>query len=172
MKDAATVLRERARRLAAEAASRGAPEPELHVVEFRLGGERYAVESTRVAAVAPLRQLVAVPGVPGFILGIAHVRGALVAVLDLRVLFDLPRTALGDGGNLVLVRDGGREVGLVADEVPGALAVRVADLGPPPSTLVGLRRDALRGVGADGLAVLDVPTLLRDTRLVVNEEAR
>ncbi len=172
MKDGQTVLRERARRLAAETTARRAPEQVLHVIEFRLGGERYAVESAHVDAVAPLRQLVPVPGVPGFILGLAHVRGTIVAVVDLRVLFDLPCPALGDGGKLVMVRDGGREVGLVADEVPGARIVPVADIGAPPSTFVDLRRDVVRGVAADGLAVLDARALLGDARLVVDEDTR
>jgi purine-binding chemotaxis protein CheW len=172
MKDAQTVLRERARRLAAETTTLRAPEQVLQVIEFRLGGERYAVESAHVAAVAPLRQLVPVPGVPGFILGLAHVRGMLVAVLDLRVLFDLPRPALGDGGKLVLVGDGGREIGLVADEVPGAREVPIAGIGAPPTTFVDLRRDALRGIALDGLAVLDAHALLGDARLVVDEETR
>ncbi|MBI5502896.1 MAG: purine-binding chemotaxis protein CheW [Deltaproteobacteria bacterium] len=170
MKDARTVLRERARRLAAETGARGAPQEVLQVVEFRLGSERYAVEESSVTAVAPLRQLVPLPGVPGFVLGLAHVRGALVAVLDLRILFDLPRPALGDGGKLVLVSPGGRELALVADEVPGARALPVAELGPPPASFADLRRDALRGITADGLALLDARTLLGDARLVVDDE--
>ena len=56
--------------------------------------------------------------------------------------------------------------------MPGARIVPVADIGAPPSTFVDLRRDVLRGVAADGLAVLDARALLGDARLVVDEDTR
>ena len=68
--DKKQVLRARARELAREPhasslAGRAAG-PAVEVVEFLLAGERYAVESTRVREVYPLRELTPLPCTPPF----------------------------------------------------------------------------------------------------------
>ncbi len=55
-------------------------------VLFRLGKERYALESEHVIEVIPRLPLRRQPGTPGFVAGLLNFRGTLVPVLDLGTL--------------------------------------------------------------------------------------
>jgi purine-binding chemotaxis protein CheW len=82
------ILRARALGLAAEATA--APGESSEVLEFVLAQERYAIETAWVREVVPLRDLTPLPGLPAFVLGIIHLRGQIVSLLDLRKFFELP----------------------------------------------------------------------------------
>src|ERR1700742_3830344 len=94
-RSASETLRDRAAALARPLADL-APLARQAVVVFGFGGETYALETRhrqqgqRFAAVTPL------PGAPAHVLGVASVRGVLLAVFDLRVLLGVPRPQLGD----------------------------------------------------------------------------
>jgi len=56
------ILKERARVLAREQEAEGRREERLEIVEFLLAGERYAIESSWVREVYPLKDLTPLPG--------------------------------------------------------------------------------------------------------------
>jgi purine-binding chemotaxis protein CheW len=143
----------------------------LPVAVFLLAGERYAVDVTRVLAIQPLEDLTPVPHTPPHIAGVAIVRGRVLAVLDLRALFDLPRQGLTENSRVLVVQGAGIEAGLLADEVLAVENLRPDALEAPLAHLAGARAEYLRGITADMTAVLDVDALLGDRRLVVHDEA-
>lgn len=166
---AARVLCERARALA----RRPAPPEEggsLEAVEFRLAGERYAVEAAWVREVYPLCELCPVPCTPAFVMGIINLRGEVVSVIDLGRFFELPARGLGELSRVIVLRSDSMELGVLADDVVGVRRLPLRDVQPPLPTHTGVRADYLRGVTGDGLVVLDGGKLLSDRRLVVNEE--
>ncbi|MBD2838112.1 purine-binding chemotaxis protein CheW [Pseudomonas sp. JM0905a] len=55
-------------------------------LQFRMGGDRYALDVHEVVEVLPLRQLKQVPEAPEWVAGVFSHRGALVPVLDLGIL--------------------------------------------------------------------------------------
>ena len=169
-RDDAAILRDRARHLARPPA-RGAVAEACDVLEFGLAGERYALEAARVLDVQPLRELAPLPGTPPFLRGIVNVHGALVGVVDLRKFFGLPERGIADLHRVVLLGDGARAIGLLADTVEGVIALDLATVESSLPTLGGIREDFVRGVTADGLVVLDAGAILADPRLVVDEEA-
>src|SRR5258707_9878632 len=76
------ILQERAKGLARERKAVDRQEEQLEVVEFLLAGERYAVESSWVREIYPLKDLTPLPGTPSFVPGIINVRGQIVSVVD------------------------------------------------------------------------------------------
>jgi purine-binding chemotaxis protein CheW len=142
----------------------------LEVVEFLLAGEHYAIESTAVREVHPVRELTPLPCTPPFVPGIMNVRGQILAVVDLRPFFDLPMPGLTDLNKVVILRAGDMELGILADAVIGMRVVRREEIQPPPPTFTGLRTDYLHGVTVEGLIVLDTGKIATDSRIVVHEE--
>jgi purine-binding chemotaxis protein CheW len=140
------------------------------VVEFLLAGEHYAIESTAVREVHPLRELTPLPCTPPFVLGIMNVRGQIMAVVDLRRFFDLPLPDLTDLNKVVILRSGNMELGILADAVIGVRVIPRQEIQPPPPTFTGLRADYLHGVTVQGLIVLDAGRIAADGRIVVHEE--
>lgn len=165
------ILEERARRLARPMEEASAPTEALELLVFSVEAERYGIETAHVVEVVPLRALTPVPCVPDFVVGVIHHRGRMLPVLDLGRLVGLGARAAAETGRVVSLEVGPMAFGLRADAVGGVAHARTAELAPPAGTDPGGRRTLLRGVSADGVAVLDVEALAADARLVINEEA-
>ncbi|CAN5918424.1 N/A [soil metagenome] len=165
---AAQILRDRARILAR--APEQAADVTIDVLEFALGGERYAVETRDVGEVYPLKDLTPLPGTPSFIRGVVNLRGHILPVIDLKKLFDLPEQGLTDLHCIIVVRGNDLEFGLLADAVVGVRPIAVRSLQASLPTLTGVRHEYLKGVTAERLVVLDLPRILADPKIVVHEE--
>jgi purine-binding chemotaxis protein CheW len=165
----AEVLRARARAAAGSARAGEAPEAVLEVLEFVLAGERYALETGCLREVTPLKDFTPLPGTPPFLLGIVHLRGRIISIVDLRKFFDLPAAGIGDLNKLLVLYSERMEFGVLADAVLGIRSLPVTSIQPSLPTLEGIRSRYLKGVTGDGMAILDGTRLLEDPSLVVNE---
>ena len=84
----------------------------------KLGPERYAIETNRVAEVIPRVRLREVPHAPDFVVGLFVFRGEVVPVIDLRKLMWGRECELFLNTRIVLVRlDDNRLLGLLAEDV-------------------------------------------------------
>jgi purine-binding chemotaxis protein CheW len=104
--------------------------PEEHketaeVVVVRLGGCRYALPMPAVAEVGRPPSLTRVPGLPGWVAGVANWRGRVLAVLDLRPLLSADPAQLDRRGRLVVLTRNGITAGLLTEGVEGT-----SDLNP------------------------------------------
>lgn len=163
------ILAERARELARAEVREQRREEQIEIVEFLLAHETYALESSFVREVYPLKDLTALPGTPAFVAGVINVRGRIVSVVDLKRLIDLPAKGLTDLNKVVIVGDRHMEFGLLADAMVGVRRIAIADIQPPPPVLTGIRADYLRGVTLDRHVILDVARLLADPSVVVRQ---
>ena len=170
MADDAGILRARARALARPAAAAGSTAAStLHVLEFRLSDERYAIETRFLREVHPLVDLTRIPCTPSFVLGVVNVRGRIVPVLDLKKLFGLPERGLTDLHWVVIVEQHDVEVGLLADTVVDVCTLpddALQSLAGPTTMDSGY----VRGVTGERLVVLDASRILTDPKLIVDEE--
>jgi chemotaxis signal transduction protein len=102
------------------AALQGAPGERILLV--RVAGHAYAMRMTEVSAVVADRKLVTVPSPVLDLLGLAGIRGSLVAVYGLSSLLGHgPSTG---GGRWIAVCQAGEPVGLSFGELDGQLSVR------------------------------------------------
>lgn len=164
------VLRARAQALARPPAPTDLEGEVLDVLEFQLASERYAVETSFVREVLPLRDLTPLPCTPPHLLGIVNVRGRILPVFDIKRFFDLPDQGLTDLHRILLIHGHGLELGLLADAVTGTRSLPVDGLQPPLPTLTGIRAEYLLGLTPEGLVVLDLERILTDPKIVVHEE--
>jgi purine-binding chemotaxis protein CheW len=166
--DDASILRERARKLA-RPAGQATTGPALEVLEFRLASERYALETSYVREVHPLRNLTSLPCTPAFVLGVVNLRGQIVPVLDLKKFFGLAEQGLTDLHRIILVGNDDLEFGLLADISVGVHSIAMDSIQPAPPTLDGPGAEYLKGVTADRLVILDLAAILADPRILVDE---
>jgi purine-binding chemotaxis protein CheW len=167
--ECARVLEARARLSAREPVQRKAAAERLDVIEFLLAQERYGIATCYVREVLPLLELTPLPGVPSFVLGIANVRGQIVSVMDIKRFFDLPEKGMSNQNQLIVVRSGAMELGILADEVLGVTSIAREELQPPLPTMTGIRAEYLRGLTAEGLAVLEIERILADRGIIVEK---
>lgn len=163
------MMRERSRKIARAPEERSSVEQAIELVEFTLGQERYAVESSFIREVCPLKDITPLPGAPSFVVGIINVRGQIVSVIDLRRLFGLADAELSGVGNVIILHNAQMEFGILTDEVVGMSHLSPENLQPSLLVLAGAREEYLLGITADRVAVIHAERLLTDAKLIVQD---
>lgn len=144
------------------AEARGRADAQTRVCLLTLGGEVYAVDLRHVREVFEVDVITPVPGMPPALVGVTNVRGAVIPVMDLRRMLNLP-TAGPAPQYAVIIKHGNHQVGVLVERVPEIRTVKTEQFLPTPSgdaregkpflTAV-LRLDDRMG------GVVEVPTLL------------
>ena len=162
------ILQERARALA-RVAEVGEGEG-MQLVVFSLANETYGIETDYVKEVQPLQRVSHVPCTPNFVVGVINIRGSIYSVVDIRGFFGVPRQEITDLTKVILVNAAGLEVGILADDVSGAMSVPLAEIKPPLAAQATVKEEYVQGVTKDMLIILNLEALIRDERLIVHEE--
>jgi purine-binding chemotaxis protein CheW len=156
--ETASILAERARRLAAPRApaKSGAL---LELIAFGLANERYAIETRYVVDLLRGAETALLPGVEPPLLGIVAWRGELLPLLDLPRILGLSPEGAASSTHLVILGDD-RPAFVVQVDAPLDLHdLPRSDVRP----MVGARdgRHLFQGVTTDALLVLDAADLIR-----------
>ena len=163
------ILRERALNLA-KAARSGQALPageEIDVLAFQAAGERYAFEAAHVSQILPMSSVTPIPGVPKFVVGIVAAQGEVLAVIDLRVLLDLPLAKLAEPKSIVVLKGAAMEFGILAEEILGMERYPAAVLTQGSPALTNNDALYLKGVTPDRTAILNAEQLLSESSPVI-----
>ncbi|HUJ00228.1 MAG TPA: chemotaxis protein CheW [Usitatibacter sp.] len=87
------------------------------VLVFVLGKEEYGVDILKVQEIRGYEKVTPIPSAPEYLKGVVNLRGVIVPVIDMRVKFRLPDVRYDTFTVVVILRIGGRVVGLVVDGV-------------------------------------------------------
>ncbi len=116
-------------------------------LSFRLAGEVFAFEISKVREVLDFTTMTKVPLTPGFMRGVINLRGAVVPVVDLRHTFGMPATERTADNCIiiteVMVDNESTMLGALADSVQEVLELDPAQIEPPPKIRSGLRADVI-----------------------------
>jgi purine-binding chemotaxis protein CheW len=93
-------------------------DPMLQWVTFRLENEIYGVNVMQVKEVLRYSEIAPVPGAPNFVLGIIHLRGTVVTVIDTCQRFDLPSGEITDATRIMILEVEGHVIGILVDASP------------------------------------------------------
>lgn len=107
---------------------------ELHVL-FRVGDGEYALPAELVLHMESYAGATPVPGAAAFVAGLVQVRGRVIPVIDLRARFGLPQTERSLSDRVLVIEDGGRQVGLIADEAREVMRIESERFQRPPELL-------------------------------------
>ena len=83
---------------------------------FGVAGTTYAVPSPQVQHIEMVEQITPVPNAAHAVEGVVFSRGQVVPVINRRARFGFNRTAINQRTRLLVVQQGTRTVGLLADE--------------------------------------------------------
>ena len=163
------ILQARALTLAQEPAGRENTSDVVEVLEFTLAHERYAVETHYVRQVATLEHLIPLPCTPAFVLGIVNLRGAILPVLDLKSFFELPVMGLTDLNKIIVLHSETIRFCILVDGIAGVRDIWLGDVQSSLPTLTGMRKDYLKGVTPERVAILDAEKFLASENIIVRE---
>lgn len=132
------------------------------MIAIRVAGQAFAVRATEIAGVVKRSHVCPVPGrIPEF-LGLAGVRGALVAVYDLAPLAGAVRRA-GEPQWFAMPR-GEPQLALAFDAIEGLFDAEPTSANAENATPAGAQPWRLAQIGTDMRTVMDIPAILRTIR--------
>lgn len=163
---AQAILEARARALAEAPPEASAAGRMLELVTFTLGGERLALETRYVRAVAREAAITPLPASPDVVLGVTSFRGEIAAVFDVGAVIGR-RSEVSTAAHLLFVGRGAIEFAILADAVhevvrtPAEAVVR-RPWGPKASAT-----ETAGGLTPEALNIIDGAALLDDERFAV-----
>ncbi len=99
---------------------------------FQSGNQRFGIDTAEVIEVAPPLTCRTLPHAPVYVAGLADYRGETVPVIDISALLTGVPAPLLMSTRLVLVRYGGRILGLLAERAVETTSCSESDLQPMP----------------------------------------
>jgi purine-binding chemotaxis protein CheW len=165
-------LKARAKELAKEPLPENVMQKYLKVVEYSLGKEKYGIEASCIREVCALGDLTPLPSTPPFILGIINVRGQILAVVDMKKIFNLPAQKLTDLTKILIIDIHPATFGVLVDEVLGMRFIAPSELQPTRTLATEVHTDYVKEVTSDRLIILDLVKMVADKKITVNEECK
>jgi purine-binding chemotaxis protein CheW len=151
---------------AAQGEAAFSPEAQQYLT-FSLAGEMFAIGTLGIKEIIEYGHVTTVPMAPAYIRGVINLRGAVVPVVDLRVRFNQPATAVTRRSCIVITEvaaeDGTQVLGIVVDAVSEVLELDPSNIEPPPAFGAKIRSDFIAGVGkvaGQFVVLLDVDKVL------------
>jgi len=138
----------------------------LQYLTFKLGEEVFALDVAKVREILEITTITKVPQTPEFMRGVINLRGSVVPVIDMRLMFGLSRTEQTvntciivaevclNGETLIL--------GALADSVQEVVELEPDRIEPPPNIGTKLNTDFIRGmckVDDHFVMILDIDTV-------------
>ena len=137
------------------------------VLTFTLGEETYGVDILRVQEIRGYSTVTRIPQAPAHVLGVLNLRGSIVPIVDMRMLFNLERAEYTAITVIIVLsvqsRAGRRDFGVVVDGVSDVVTVDQAQVKPAPDLGSRSATEHIRGLMpvADRMVVLlDIDRLI------------
>jgi purine-binding chemotaxis protein CheW len=167
------ILLERARNLTSSLEEQSATQ-RLPLAIVGLSGEYFGVELETVREFTDLQRTTPVPCCPNYIVGDMNLRGDILTVVDIRRVLQMPVVEANPTAKVIVVPVGDALVGVLVDQVFDVFDLDPLALTAVPSAIKAINDTYLKGtVSCHGkmLAILDLPKILTNGGLTVNEEA-
>lgn len=115
-------------------AATAAGEPQ-HIV-FAVGDIECAFPAEAVQGVERVSDIAQVPNTVSWVLGIIHLHGAIVSVVDLRAFFGMPAQSLTPRTRLLVITHRDMTIGFVVDGVTEMRSLDAADVSTAPQSVI------------------------------------
>jgi purine-binding chemotaxis protein CheW len=138
---------------------------ELHVL-CKIGDAEYVLPAADVLQMESYVGATKVPGAGEQVAGLVQIRGRVVPVLDMRIVFGLPAVTPTLDSRVVVMKRGERTVGLLVDSAREVLKIPAGDFQPPPPVVTQQTDGLVKGVVQAGKRLL----MLIDFTKVIGEE--
>jgi purine-binding chemotaxis protein CheW len=138
---------------------------DLHVL-CRVADADYVLPAADVLQMESFAGATKVPGAAAEVAGLVQIRGRVVPVLDLRVLFGFPTIEPTIDSRVVVMNRGERTIGLLVDSAREVIKIPTADFQPPPAVVAQQAEGLVKAVAQTGSRLL----MLIDFTKVIGEE--
>lgn len=104
-------------------------------VTFNLAGERYGIPVQKVQEIIRLPDITKVPQAPGYVEGLANLRGMIITVVNGRAKLGLPPRQYDDATRVLILALDARTAGYLVDSISEVISVSREDMEKVPDDL-------------------------------------
>ena len=137
----------------------------MTALTIRLEDELFAVEASRVREILDLVPITEVPSAADFVGGLINVRGRVVPLADLRVMFGMQRPEPDEDTRIVVMEvdiDGEPTIaGILADKVHDVTDIESASIEEAPKVGMRWRPEFVKGIGKRNGGFIIIPDMER-----------
>ena len=133
------------------------------VLSFRLAKEEYAISILKVQEIRGYEEPTMLPSAPACIKGIMNLRGSIVPIVDMRILFNLGEPTYDQFTVVIVLNIKHHVIGMVVDSVSDVVTLTDEQMRPAPDMGTTADGDTILGLGTVGermLIVLDIDKLM------------
>jgi purine-binding chemotaxis protein CheW len=135
------------------------------IVTFRVDGRSFGVDVAAVREIKGWQPTTPLPNAASHVLGGINLRGAIIAVYDLRPRLGRGPSTISRSSVVIVVDLGERLAGLLVDAVSDIVDIQISALRPAPD-IAGEGDDILQALvvkGDEVVALLDLPAVVRES---------
>ena len=107
--------------------------PRREFLTCTLAGETYGVDILQVQEIREIDHVTRVPHVAPYVRGVVNLRGAIVPIVDLGLMFGFPEPLPLEKASAIVLNVDRRMVGLVVASVSDVVALAESEILPPPT---------------------------------------
>ena len=137
----------------------------MKALTLRLQDELFAVEAESVREILDLVPITEVPNASPFVSGLINVRGRVVPLADLRVMFEMERPEPDQDTRIVVmevtIEGEPTIVGILADKVHDVTDIEAAFIEEAPKVGMRWRPEFVKGIGKRNGGFIVIPNLGR-----------
>ncbi|RKX78968.1 MAG: chemotaxis protein CheR [Spirochaetes bacterium] len=103
------------------------------MVTFSLGGKDYGIDIMKVKEIAKDSEFTYVPNTPAYVRGVYNLRGDIISIIDLRLMFNLyvEKKKEGEPENMIILRLSNNILGVIVDSTDKVVGVSSENIQPP-----------------------------------------
>ena len=135
----------------------------MNALTIRLDDELFAIEASQVREILDLVPITEVPNAPAFVGGLINVRGRVVPLADLRVMFGMERPEPDEETRIVVmeVNIGGEPTiaGILADKVHDVTDIEAASIEEAPKVGMRWKPEFVKGIGKRNGGFIIIPDM-------------
>lgn len=114
---------------------------------FTLGKEEYGIDILKVQEIRGYDAVTKIANAPEFIKGVINLRGVIVPIVDMRIMFNLGEPSYDQFTVVIILNIGKRVVGIVVDSVSDVITLSAEQIKPAPEIGTTMNSDYLLGLG-------------------------
>ncbi len=163
------ILKERAYLLSLNIDEVQSTDRDIDIVEFGLAKEKYGIQSKYISQSCILKDLIQLPGVPSFVMGITSLHEQIISVIDIRIFFGLKSPGITNLNKIIVLHSekDNIEFGILIDEIYGMKTVAESSIQSSLATLSDNRAKYFYGLTQEHTIILDGYKILTDPEIVV-----
>lgn len=120
---------------------------EEQLVIFKLKSEEFGVNISNVKEIIRIPEITTIPNAQAYMEGIINLRGKVIPVLNIKKIFGFGSEVNQSTEKIVIIEVNSHCLGILVDDVTEVLKISKSNIEPPPTNVMGIINNYIKGVG-------------------------